>query len=213
MVHQSLTINQSAEELLGSGVEQELDEDLRRFKSLMKAGEAPDPQLINPRDAIIRVTSTAICGSDLHLYNGVIPSTQKGDILGHEFKGEVVEIGTGVKNLSLGDRVVVPFTIDEQAIYCCRKGGTVPIPGVYAGYLDKVPFGAAFGKGLKMAMGQTHAHHYLQPLLERVTGNGQECFDPTYIVTHRLPLDQAALADETFNEAKNDCVKVVLHTR
>jgi len=384
-------------------------------KQDVRVEEVPDPHLINPRDAIIRVTSTAICGSDLHLYNGVIPTMKKGDILGHEFMGEVVEIGSGVKNLSPGDRVVVPFTIscgncffcrrqlwslcdnsnpnapmaaklygyagsalfgyshlfggyaggqaeyvrvpfadigpckiptelpDEQAlfltdilptgfmaaencniqpgdtiavwgcgpvgqfaiqsawwlgaerviaidhvprrlelarkyghaetlnfdevnvadalhemtaglgpdacidavgleshgcsvdalydrvkqamylttdrlhalrqaIYCCRKGGTVSIPGVYGGFLDKVPFGAAFGKGIKMAMGQTHVHRYLQPLLERVTGNGHERFDPTYIITHRLPLDKAAMAYETFNDDKNDCVKVVLHT-
>ncbi|HTU99191.1 MAG TPA: zinc-dependent alcohol dehydrogenase [Luteitalea sp.] len=73
--------------------------------------DVPDPQILNPRDAIIRITSTAICGSDLHLYNGFIPSMKKGDILGHEFMGEVVETGTGVANLRKGDRVVVPFPI------------------------------------------------------------------------------------------------------
>jgi threonine dehydrogenase-like Zn-dependent dehydrogenase len=71
----------------------------------------PDPKLLNPRDAIIRVTSTAICGSDLHLYNGFIPSMKRGDILGHEFMGEVIEKGSGVSNLNVGDRVVVPFPI------------------------------------------------------------------------------------------------------
>jgi threonine dehydrogenase-like Zn-dependent dehydrogenase len=70
-----------------------------------------DPRILNPRDAIIRITSTAICGSDLHLYNGFIPSMKKGDIIGHEFMGEVVETGTGVSNLRKGDRVVVPFPI------------------------------------------------------------------------------------------------------
>ena len=73
--------------------------------------DVPDPKILNPRDAIIRITSTAICGSDLHLYNGFIPSMKKGDILGHEFMGEVVETGTGVSNLRKGDRVVVPFPI------------------------------------------------------------------------------------------------------
>ena len=68
--------------------------------------DVPGPKLINPRDAIIQVTSTAICGSDLHLYDGYVPSMMKGDILGHEFMGEVVEIGSGVKNLKVGDRVV-----------------------------------------------------------------------------------------------------------
>ena len=71
----------------------------------------PDPQILNPRDAIIRITRTAICGSDLHLYNGFIPTMKKGDIVGHEFMGEVVETGTGVSNLRKGDRVVVPFPI------------------------------------------------------------------------------------------------------
>ena len=73
--------------------------------------EVPDPKIVNPRDAIIRVTSTAICGSDLHLYNGFIPSMKSGDVLGHEFMGEVVETGRDVSNLSRGDRVVVPFPI------------------------------------------------------------------------------------------------------
>jgi threonine dehydrogenase-like Zn-dependent dehydrogenase len=379
----------------------------------VRVEDTPDPQLINPRDAIIRVTSTAICGSDLHLYNGVIPTMHKGDILGHEFMGVVEEVGSGVKRLAPGDRVVVPFTIscgncffcrrdlwslcdnsnpnaamaakmygysgsalfgyshlfggyaggqaeyvrvpfadvgpckipeelsderalflsdilptgymaaencniqpgdtvavwgcgpvgqfaiqsawwfgaerviaidhiprrlelarrfgkadtlnfDEvdvaealremtgglgpdacidavgleahgcsldamydrvkqavylttdrlhalrQAIYCCRKGGTVSIPGVYGGFLDKVPFGAAFGKGLKMAMGQTHVHRYLQPLLERVAGDAADRFDPTYIITHRLPLTKAPQAYETFNNDKDDCIKVIL---
>ena len=71
----------------------------------------PDPTILSPRDAIVRITNTAICGSDLHLYNGFIPSMKKGDILGHEFMGEVVETGTGVTNLRKGDRVVVPFPI------------------------------------------------------------------------------------------------------
>src|SRR5574339_695167 len=77
----------------------------------MRVDEVPDPQILNPRDAIVRVTSTAICGSDLHLYNGFIPTMKSGDVLGHEFMGEVVEVGSGVKNLAAGDRVVVPFPI------------------------------------------------------------------------------------------------------
>ena len=71
----------------------------------------PDPEILNPQDIILKVTSTAICGSDLHLYDGVIPSMEPGDILGHEFMGEVVEVGPGVRNLKVGDRVVVPFPI------------------------------------------------------------------------------------------------------
>ena len=82
----------------------------------------PEPKLINPRDAIVRVTSSAICGSDLHLYGGFVPGMVKGDILGHEFMGEVVELGAGVKNLRVGDRVVVPFPIACGNCFFCTKG-------------------------------------------------------------------------------------------
>ncbi|HET8529258.1 MAG TPA: zinc-dependent alcohol dehydrogenase [Gaiellaceae bacterium] len=81
----------------------------------------PDPQILNERDAIVRVTATAICGSDLHLYDGYVPTMKKGDILGHEFMGEVVELGKAVTNLKVGDRVVVPFPIACGACNACRK--------------------------------------------------------------------------------------------
>jgi threonine dehydrogenase-like Zn-dependent dehydrogenase len=380
----------------------------------VRVQEVPQPALLNPRDAIIRVTATAICGSDLHLYDNVIPTMQKGDILGHEFMGEVVEVGSGVTNLDIGDRVVVPFTIacghcffcqrklwslcdnsnpnswmadklygsspsglfgyshmfggyaggqaeyvrvpyadvgpfkvpeglpDEQvlflsdilptgymaaencgiepgdtvavwgcgpvgqfaiasawwlgasrviaidhmphrlelarnfgraetinfdednvaetlrkmtggigpdrcidavgleshgksidaiydrakqavmlatdrvhalrqAIYCCRKGGTVSVPGVYGGFPDKLPLGAAFGKGLTFAMGQTHVHAYMPQLLERISGNGHAGFDPTYIISHHFDLKDAAKAYHLFRTQPNRCTKVVLH--
>ncbi len=77
----------------------------------VRVEDVPDPTILNPRDAIVRITSTAICGSDLHLYNGLIPTMRSGDVLGHEFMGEIVEVGGGVGNLSVGDRVVVPFPI------------------------------------------------------------------------------------------------------
>ena len=81
----------------------------------------PDPQILNERDAIVRVTATAICGSDLHLYNGFIPSMESGDILGHEFMGEVVEVGKAVQNLTVGDRVVVPFPIACGHCLACQR--------------------------------------------------------------------------------------------
>ncbi len=84
--------------------------------------DVPDPVILNPRDAIVRITSTAICGSDLHLYDGYIPTMEKGDILGHEFMGEVVEVGAGVTNLVAGDRVVVPFPIACGACNSCVAG-------------------------------------------------------------------------------------------
>jgi len=80
-----------------------------------------DPKILNARDAIIRVTTSAICGSDLHLYNGLIPSMRKGDILGHEFMGEIVEVGAAVTNLRKGDRVVVPFTISCGSCWFCKQ--------------------------------------------------------------------------------------------
>ena len=80
-------------------------------KQDVRVETVPDPTILNPRDAIVRITLTAICGSDLHLYDGVIPTMQRGDILGHEFMGEVVAVGPEVKTLAIGDRVVVPFPI------------------------------------------------------------------------------------------------------
>ncbi len=83
-----------------------------------------DPSLLNPRDAIVRVTATAICGSDLHIYGGLIPMMKPGDVLGHEFMGEVVEVGEAVANLRVGDRVVVPFSVACGKCEPCRKGST-----------------------------------------------------------------------------------------
>ncbi|PLS75612.1 MAG: glutathione-dependent formaldehyde dehydrogenase [Actinobacteria bacterium] len=84
--------------------------------------DVPDPQILNERDAIVRITSTAICGSDLHLFNGYVPTMEKGDILGHEFMGEVVELGKAVTNLKVGDRVVVPFPIACGNCLACDRG-------------------------------------------------------------------------------------------
>jgi threonine dehydrogenase-like Zn-dependent dehydrogenase len=373
--------------------------------------EVPDPKILNPRDAIVKVTSTAICGSDLHLLNNFIPTMQKGDILGHEFMGEVVEVGSGVTNLKAGDRVIVPFTIgcgncffckkdlwslcdnsnpnaglaetfygyptsglygyshltggyaggqaeyvrvpfadvnpfkvpsdlsDEQvlfltdifptgymaadncqiqpgdtvaiwgcgpvgqfaiksafllgaerviaidqvperlamarldgraevvdfsevhdihetlremtggmgpdscmdavgleahgtyvgelydwfksktglatdrphvlrqAIFSCRKGGTVSVPGVYGGLLDKIPFGALMNKGLTLKTGQTHVHKYLPTLLNHIQ-NGD--IDPSFVITHRIKLSQAAEYYSIFEKKQDDCIKVVM---
>jgi len=92
-------------------------------KTDMRVETVPDPEILNPRDAIVKITSTAICGSDLHLYDGYIPTLKKGDILGHEFMGEVVELGRGLRNkdLKIGDRVVVPFTISCGSCFFCKR--------------------------------------------------------------------------------------------
>ncbi|MEY2412320.1 MAG: hypothetical protein QOD84_926 [Acidobacteriaceae bacterium] len=379
-------------------------------KNDVRIENVPDPHILNSRDAVLKITRTAICGSDLHLLDGYIPTMEPGDVLGHEFMGEVVEIGSDVKNLQIGDKVVVPFTIacgncyfcqhkqwslcdnsnpnawiaekmygysgsglfgyshmlggyaggqaqyarvpfadvgpikvpsslgDEQvlflsdifptgymaaencdikdgdvvaiwgcgpvgqfairsafllgakkviaidrfaerlnmarqagadiinyenvddiveelkwmtggrgpdscidavgmeahgkgfadaydsakqslkvsfdrpnvlrqAIQACRKGGTVSIPGVYGGFLDKIPFGASFGKGLTLKMGQTHVHKYLQPLLERIE---KKEIDPSFVITHRMSLQEAPQAYKTFRDKKQECIKVVL---
>jgi threonine dehydrogenase-like Zn-dependent dehydrogenase len=380
-------------------------------KSNVETLTVKDPELLNPHDAIIKITRTAICGSDLHLYDGFIPTMESGDILGHEFMGIVEEVGKEVTNLRRGDRVVVPFTIacgnclfcrkklwsacdnsnpnahlmeaaygysgsglfgyshmmggyaggqaqyarvpfanvgplkiesnlpDEkvlflsdifptgymaaenaqiqpgdtvavwgcgpvgqfaiasafmlgaarviaidrlperlalarglgaitvdyseedvsvltalkdltggvgpdgcidavgleahsaqlqgtydkikvallmetdrssvlrQAIQAIRKGGTLSIPGVYGGLLDKVPFGAAFGKGITMKMGQTNMHNYMKPLLERIE-NGQ--IDPSYIISHRITLDQAPEMYKVWRDKKENVTKIVI---
>ena len=379
-------------------------------KEDVRVETVPDPEILNPRDAIIRVTATAICGSDLHIYGGYIPTMLKGDVLGHEFMGEVVEVGPETRRLKVGDRVVVPFTIacgqcyfckeqlwslcdnsnpnawvaeklygysgsglfgyshmyggyaggqaeyvrvpfadvgplpvpdslrDEQvlflsdvfptgfmaaencqikpgdtvavwgcgpvgqfaiqsafllgaerviaidrfperlalassfsraevldysrvevlqalreltggegpdacidavgleshgttldawydraktsmhlatdrphalrqAITACRKGGTVSIPGVYGGWLDKFPLGAAFAKGLTLKMGQTHMHRYMPRLLDHIERGD---IDPSFIITHRVALDDAPEMYQTFREKEDSCVKVVM---
>jgi threonine dehydrogenase-like Zn-dependent dehydrogenase len=377
----------------------------------VRVTETPDPKILNPQDAIVKVTLTAICGSDLHLYDGYVPTMMRGDILGHEFMGEVVEVGQAVKNLRPGDRVIVPFpiacgncwfcktgqwslcdnsnpnawmletmqgfggaalygyshlyggyaggqaqyvrvpfadvsplkipagipdekvlfltdvlptgwqaaeqcnikpgdvvavwgcgpvgqfaiasarllgaerviaidrfperlrlaqfhskaeildysevddvyetlkemtggrgpdacidavgmeahgtTIDawydrvkqamrleldrahvlRQVLHCCRKGGTVSIPGVYAGFIDKVPFGAAFGKGLTLRMGQTHVQNYTRSLLKKIE---REEIDPSFIITHRVTLDDAPEMYKTFRDKQDECIKVVM---
>jgi threonine dehydrogenase-like Zn-dependent dehydrogenase len=90
-------------------------------KQDVRVENVPDPKILNKRDAIVKITSTAICGSDLHLYNGFMPTMEKGDILGHEFMGEVVEVGSEVKKLKIGDRVVTAFPISCGNCFFCRQ--------------------------------------------------------------------------------------------
>jgi threonine dehydrogenase-like Zn-dependent dehydrogenase len=95
----------------------------------------------------------------------------------------------------------------RQAIDACRKGGTVSVPGVYGGFLDKFPFGAAFAKGLTFKMGQTNVQKYLQPLLDRIENDE---IDPSFVITHRLSLSEASDGYRTFKENPEQCIKVVL---
>src|ERR1700754_3658340 len=88
----------------------------------MRCETVPDPKIEHSRDAIIKVTSCAICGSDLHIYDGLIPTMEGGDVIGHETMGEVMEVGSDCKNLKVGDRVVVPFTISCGECFFCKRG-------------------------------------------------------------------------------------------
>ncbi len=287
-----------------------------------------EPRLQEPDDLLLRVTATAICGSDLHLYRGKIPMVEQGDILGHEFMGIVEEVGPAVTAVRPGDRVVVPFVIacgecffcrlnlhaacettnpgrgailnkkqippgaalygyshlyggvpggqaeyvrvpkansgpfvipdvmdDERVlflsdilptgyqavrnadvrqgssvaiygagpvglmaaacarmlgaerIFIVRRGGTVSVPGVYAGFIHGFLFGDAFDKGLTFKMGQTHVQALLPALLEHI-GNGD--LHPEAIISHRLRLDDAPEGYALFDEKREDCRKVVL---
>jgi threonine dehydrogenase-like Zn-dependent dehydrogenase len=95
----------------------------------------------------------------------------------------------------------------REAIMCCRKGGTLSIPGVYIGFLDKIPFGAAMNKGLTMKMGQTNVQKYLEPLLSKVEAGE---IDPSFVITHRVKLEDAPKVYKTFRDKEEGCIKVVL---
>ena len=95
----------------------------------------------------------------------------------------------------------------RQAIMACRKGGTLSVAGVFGGFIDKVPMGAAFNKGLTFKMGQTHVHRYLEPLSQKIE---QGAVDPSFVITHKLNLDDAPDAYRTFRDKKDGCIKVML---
>jgi threonine dehydrogenase-like Zn-dependent dehydrogenase len=95
----------------------------------------------------------------------------------------------------------------RQAIMACRNGGTVSIPGVYGGFLDKMPFGAIVNKALTLKSGQTHMQRYLKPLLELIQ-NGK--IDPRFVITHTLSLDEAPRGYKTFRDKQDTCIKIVL---
>jgi threonine dehydrogenase-like Zn-dependent dehydrogenase len=95
----------------------------------------------------------------------------------------------------------------RHAITVCRKGGTLSVPGVYAGMADKFPMGTIFGKGLTVKTGQTHVQKYVRPLMERIARGD---FDPSYIVTHRMTLDEAPTGYDLFRNKQDECIKIVL---
>jgi threonine dehydrogenase-like Zn-dependent dehydrogenase len=95
----------------------------------------------------------------------------------------------------------------REAILCCRKGGTLSVPGVYIGFLDKIPFGALMNKGLTVKTGQTHVHRYLQPLLSKIEAGE---IDPSFVVTHTVAIEDAPKMYKTFRDKEDRCIKVVL---
>jgi threonine dehydrogenase-like Zn-dependent dehydrogenase len=95
----------------------------------------------------------------------------------------------------------------RQALQSCKKGGHVSIPGVYGGLLDKIPFGAAFAKGLTLKMGQTHTQRYMEPLLGRILGGE---IDPSFVITHKIRIDDGPDAYKMFHEKKDECIKVII---
>ena len=113
------------------------------------------------------------------------------------------ELSRDVRRLAESDR---PHVLRE-AIMCCRKGGTVSIHGVYVGFLDKIPFGAAMNKGLTLTMGQTHVQRYHEKLLQKIDAG---TIDPSFVITHRLTLDDGPAAYKTFRDKQDGCIKVVL---
>jgi threonine dehydrogenase-like Zn-dependent dehydrogenase len=95
----------------------------------------------------------------------------------------------------------------REAIFCCRKGGTISVPGVYIGMVDKLPWGAAMNKGLTFKMGQTHMQRYMKPLLKKIEDG---TIDPSFVITHRIKLDDAPEAYRMFRDKKDGCIKVVI---
>jgi threonine dehydrogenase-like Zn-dependent dehydrogenase len=109
-------------------------------------------------------------------------------------------------------KAAVKLTTDRahvlrQAIFCCRKAGTISIPGAYVGLPDKIPFGAIMNKGLTIKTGQTHMQRYMRPLLRKIE-SGE--IDPSFVITHRLPLKEAPAAYKKFRDKQDGCIKVVL---
>jgi threonine dehydrogenase-like Zn-dependent dehydrogenase len=95
----------------------------------------------------------------------------------------------------------------REIIWCCRKGGTLSVPGVYLGFLDKVPFGALMNKGLTVKTGQTHMHRYMKPLLEKIEAGD---IDPSFIITHRISLNEGPAHYKKFRDKEDGCIKVVM---
>lgn len=205
--------------------------------------EVEDPSLKKKDDIIVRITSTAICGSDLHIYQGALPAG-KGYVIGHEPMGIVEEVGPEVnfdkyddmgsyiKEVTGGGADVVidcvgmdgkksPVEAIEQklklqggtlsaiqiALKAVRKFGTIQLTGVYGSIYNMFPLGNIFERNITLKMGQAPVIHYMPELFKKITDRE---FDPTEIISHRIPLDQASEAYEMFNNHQDECTKVIL---
>jgi threonine dehydrogenase-like Zn-dependent dehydrogenase len=165
-----------------------------------------------------RLAMAAMCGAEVLNYEGldvveILKDMTGGfgpdsciDAVGMEAHGTTADAIYDKAKQTMRLETDRPYAL-RQAIQACRKGGTLSIPGVYGGFIDKVPMGAAFAKGLTFKMGQTHVHRYLKPLLEKIE-DGE--IDPSFVITHRLTLDQAPEAYRTFCDKQDDCIKIVM---
>ena len=152
----------------------------------IRCEEVPDPKIEEPGDAIIRVTLCAICGSDLHLFNGYMPGMMNGDIVGHETMGEVVEVGPEVKNLKVGDRVVIPFTIFCGHCFQCRRGNYSLCANTNR---NKEMAEKAFGRTTAGLFGYTH-------LTGGYAGGQAEYLRVPFADTTHINVPQNGLSDE-----------------
>jgi threonine dehydrogenase-like Zn-dependent dehydrogenase len=173
--------------------------------------DVPDPVIQEPNDIIIRVTSTAICGSDLHLYGVLGPFLKPGDVLGHEPVGIVEETGPDITRLRAGDRRAALDRLDalHTAVKAVRRGGTVSVSGVYGGEADPMPLMEMFDRGVQLRMGQAHVRRWIDDLLP-IVSDDRDPLGVRQFATHHLPLEDAPHGYEIFRDKTDGCIKVVL---
>jgi threonine dehydrogenase-like Zn-dependent dehydrogenase len=186
-------------------------------KGDVRVDTVPDPKIHHPRDAIIKITACAICGSELHLLDGYQPTMEAGDILGHENMGDVIELGSEVTHLRKGDRVVVPFTISCGQCWFCQKGLFSCCDttnhfdsGCVCRHGRQDPHRRRDEQRSHNKTGQTHVQAYTKPLLKKIE---EGKIDPSFVVTHPASLEDAPAMYKKFRDKKDGVIKVVLRPR